>query len=73
MLNKELFYNTIKPFEISVEEEAFKSLDTFAEMLIETNKNFNLTAIKEPDDVTVSILQIAYQFLNMLVFLKMQK
>ncbi|MBO5333627.1 MAG: 16S rRNA (guanine(527)-N(7))-methyltransferase RsmG [Clostridia bacterium] len=53
MLNKELFYNTIKPFDISVDEEAFARLDTFAEMLIETNKSFNLTAIKEPDDVTV--------------------
>ena len=53
MLNKELFYNTIKPFEISVDEEAFNRLDKFAEMLIETNKSFNLTAIKEPDDVTV--------------------
>ena len=53
MLNKELFYNTIKPFEINVDEDAFKRLDTFAEMLIETNKSFNLTAIKEPDDVTV--------------------
>ena len=53
MLNKELFYNTIKPFEISVDEEAFNRLDTFAEMLIETNKSFNLTAIKVPDDVTV--------------------
>ena len=53
MLNKELFYNTIKSFEINVDEDAFKRLDTFAEMLIETNKSFNLTAIKEPDDVTV--------------------
>ncbi len=53
MLNKELFYNTIKPFEINVDDEAFARLDTFAEMLIETNKSFNLTAIKEPDDVTV--------------------
>ena len=53
MLNKELFYNTIKPFEITVDEDAFSRLDTFAEMLIETNKSFNLTAIKEPDDVTV--------------------
>ena len=53
MLNKELFYNTIKPFEINVDEDSFARLDTFAEMLIETNKSFNLTAIKEPDDVTV--------------------
>ena len=53
MLNKELLYKTIEKFEISLDDEAFSRLDTFAEMLIETNKNFNLTAIKEPDDVTV--------------------
>ena len=53
MLNKDLLYNTIKPFEITVDEDVFSRLDTFAEMLIETNKSFNLTAIKEPDDVTV--------------------
>ena len=53
MLNKELLYKTIEKFEISLDDEAFSRLDTFAEMLIETNKSFNLTAIKEPDDVTV--------------------
>ena len=53
MLNKELFYETIKPFEIKIDEDAFSRLDKFAELLIETNKSFNLTAIKEPDDVTV--------------------
>ena len=53
MLNKDLFFKTIKPFEINVDDEAFQRLDKFAEMLIETNKSFNLTAIKEPDDVTV--------------------
>ena len=53
MLNKELFYETIKPFEIEISEDAFARLDKFAELLIETNKSFNLTAIKEPDDVTV--------------------
>lgn len=53
MLNKELFYETVKPFEIDIDNEAFQRLDKFAEMLIETNKSFNLTAIKEPDDVTV--------------------
>ena len=53
MLNKDLFYSTIEKFDISVDAAAFNRLDTFAEMLIETNKSFNLTAIKEPDDVTV--------------------
>lgn len=53
MLNKELFYSTTEKFDINIDAEAFARLDTFAEMLIETNKSFNLTAIKEPDDVTV--------------------
>lgn len=53
MLNKDLLYKTIEKFEIVLDDEAFSRLDTFAEMLIETNKTFNLTAIKEPDDVTV--------------------
>lgn len=53
MLNKELFYETIKSFHINVDESTFTRLDKYAEMLIETNKSFNLTAIKEPDDVTV--------------------
>ena len=53
MLNKDLFYSTIEKFDITIDEDAFNRLDTFAEMLIETNKSFNLTAIKEPDDVTV--------------------
>lgn len=53
MLNRELLYETIKKFNIIVDDEAFLRLDKYAEMLIETNKSFNLTAIKEPDDVTV--------------------
>lgn len=53
MLNKDLFYSTIEKFDIAIDEDAFNRLDNFAEMLIETNKSFNLTAIKEPDDVTV--------------------
>lgn len=53
MLNKELFYNTVSDFKIKIDEDTFNRLDTYAEMLIETNKSFNLTAIKEPDDVTI--------------------
>lgn len=53
MLNKELLYNTIKQFGISLDEKAFERLDKYAEMLVETNKSFNLTAITEPDEITV--------------------
>ncbi len=53
MLNKELLYNTIQKFGVSIDGNAFERLDKYAEMLVETNKSFNLTAITEPDDVTV--------------------
>lgn len=53
MLNKELFYNTIKDYKINIDDEAYSRLDRYAEILVETNKQFNLTAITEPDDITV--------------------
>lgn len=53
MLNKDLLYNIIEKFGISLDDKAFARLDKYAEMLVETNKSFNLTAITEPDDVTV--------------------
>lgn len=53
MLNRQLLDKTIKEFGISLDDEAFSRLDTFAEMLAETNKSFNLTAITEPDGMTV--------------------
>lgn len=53
LLNEKLLYDTIEKLGVALDSGAFLRLDRFAEMLIETNKSFNLTAIKEPDDVTV--------------------
>ncbi len=53
MLNKELLYTTIQKFGVSIDGNAFERLDKYAQMLVETNKSFNLTAITEPDNVTV--------------------
>lgn len=53
MLNKELLYTTIQKIGVSIDDKAFERLDKYAQMLVETNKRFNLTAITEPDDVTV--------------------
>lgn len=53
MLNKDLLFNTIEKFNISLDELSYERLDKYAEMLVETNKSFNLTAITEPDDVTL--------------------
>ena len=53
MLNRELLTDTIEKFGISLSDEVFLRLDKYAEMLVETNKSINLTAITDPDGVTV--------------------
>ena len=53
MLNRKLLTETIEKFGIYVSDEVFLRLDKYAEMLVETNKSFNLTAITDPDGVTV--------------------
>lgn len=53
MLNRELLTETIEKFGISLSDEVFLRLDKYAEMLVETNKSFNLTAITDPEGVTV--------------------
>lgn len=53
MLNRQLLNEITEKFNITVGSEAFSRLDKFAEMLAETNRSFNLTAITEPDDMTV--------------------
>lgn len=53
MLNRVLLEQTLAPFGVTVGEAAFARLDTYAQLLAETNKQFNLTAITEPDDMTV--------------------
>ncbi|MBQ5995637.1 MAG: 16S rRNA (guanine(527)-N(7))-methyltransferase RsmG [Clostridia bacterium] len=64
MLNKELLVSTLAPFGLEIDEGCFKRLDTYAEMLVKTNESFNLTAITEPDDVTLK------HFADCLVLLK---
>jgi len=53
MLNRRLLEKTIENFGLSLDDDAFSRLETFAGMLAETNKSFNLTAITEPDEMTV--------------------
>ncbi len=53
MLNRQLLSKNLLPFGLSVDDEAFRRLDIYAEFLIETNRQFNLTAITDPDEVTV--------------------
>ncbi len=53
MLNRELLTETTEKFGISLSDEVFFRLDKYAEMLAETNKHFNLTAVTDPDGMTV--------------------
>lgn len=53
MLNRALLEQTLEPFGVIVEDTVFSRLDAYADLLAETNKQFNLTAITEPDDMTV--------------------
>ena len=53
MLEKTLLLDTLAPLRVTLSDEAFARLDAFAEQLVETNRQFNLTAITEPADMTV--------------------
>lgn len=51
MINKELLQKESAAIGINLDDTALERLDKYAEMLIETNKTLNLTAITEPDEV----------------------
>lgn len=53
MLIKSLLFDTLAPLGLTLSDEAFARLDAFSEQLVETNRHFNLTAITEPEDMTV--------------------
>ena len=45
MLNRDLLYKTAENMGVKIDDDAFKRFDIYAELLFETNKKFNLTAI----------------------------
>ncbi|MBQ2827796.1 MAG: 16S rRNA (guanine(527)-N(7))-methyltransferase RsmG [Clostridia bacterium] len=53
IISKELFINSLKPFNITLTDEKIKMFDKYASLLIEWNSKFNLTAIKDPDGIVV--------------------
>lgn len=53
MLNERLLLSAAESFGLCLSREALDRLELFARLLAETNKQFNLTAITEPDEVTV--------------------
>ena len=53
MLNFRLLERTLAAHGVPLDKEALMRLDLYAERLIETNRQFNLTAVTDPDEVTV--------------------
>lgn len=51
MINKSLLKAEVSKFGIDLDEIMLDRLDKYAEMLVETNKSLNLTAITAPDEV----------------------
>ena len=51
MINKTLLADMAKDMGIELSSESLDRFDKYAEMLVETNKTLNLTAITEPDEI----------------------
>lgn len=53
MINNGLLKEKALGFGVTLDEIALDRFDKYAEILVETNKQFNLTAITEPDEVVI--------------------
>ncbi len=51
MINRDRLYEAAKNVGIELDGTALDRFDKYAEMLVETNKTLNLTAITEPDEI----------------------
>ena len=51
MINKSLLKCEAKKIGVMLDETALDRFDLYAEMLVETNKTLNLTAITDPDEI----------------------
>lgn len=52
-LNRALLLETLCTLELRFPDDALARLDRYADLLAETNRQFNLTAVTEPDEVTI--------------------
>lgn len=64
MISKELFDACVREIGVSLPENAFAQFDSYAKLLAEYNEKVNLTAITDPDGITVK------HFADSLFFLK---
>jgi 16S rRNA (guanine(527)-N(7))-methyltransferase RsmG len=64
MISKDLFDVCVREIGVSLPENAFAQFDSYAKLLAEYNEKVNLTAITDPDGITVK------HFADSLYFLK---
>lgn len=53
MIDTSLLKEKAEFFGVELDEKALNRFDKYAEMLVETNKHLNLTAITEPDEIVI--------------------
>lgn len=53
LISKELLCRSVEPFGLQLSDEAVERFDRYAELLVEWNGRFNLTAITDPDGIVV--------------------
>lgn len=53
IINEQLLHNICDEYAPQLDKIALDRLEVYANLLIETNKQFNLTAITQPEDVTI--------------------
>lgn len=53
MLDRALLERTLAAHGVTLEDSAYARLDLYAERLLATNRQFNLTAVTDPRDVTI--------------------
>lgn len=68
MLNIDFLKNTSAKAGFDLTQTQLKQIDTYAEMLVEWNKNVNLTAILDPDEMVVKHFVDSFLLLNHIEF-----
>ncbi len=71
-ISSELFTEELRKFNIELNDIAVNRFDKYAEMIIEWNKKFNLTAITNPDDIVIKHFTDSLSILSYLNFEKNQ-
>ena len=70
MIDKEKLFLAAKNVGVELDETALDRFDKYAELLVETNKTLNLTAITEPDEIISKHFADCLSILNVVDFPK---